>query len=201
MAAAKKDPFEAGDVASDEVDPFEEASAAPVKKFPSIKQLGSGAPKVKATYAKGKDQEQTRDTTGRMLLIKPRKVDRNQPSNFEGNDPTDRWSCDVVVLDGETITEAVDKDGDVTYVFPEPLVPPFLLENMYISQTMLGQQIDDKWDAANGRARTMLLGRLMQLPANKGRSKPWVIGDFTPADAATAKKWVKEHPEPDAFED
>lgn len=203
-ATPKSDPFEESTSgASTEPDPFEEADAAPRIKFPSMEQLATGAPKVPATYARGLENEYTGVTTGRLVLMEPVAVTFNMPSNIQGSGKkfVDRWSVRVIVLDGEPITHALDKDGDEVYEFPEPLVAPFVLESMYVSQDILGKQLKKKWDMETEMARTMLLGRVMKLPATqRGFSKPYAISSLEPGYADIAKAYLKAHPKKDAFD-
>lgn len=168
-------------------DMFDRAEKVVFAERPTIKQLTRGGVRRDATYAADTpDAKTVKNCEGRTLILFPKSVERNKPSRFEGNDPADRWTVDVVVLDGETITEKLDKDGDVTAEFETPLVPPFLIPNMYISNKMLGAQLD---------GRKKVLAQLMVLPPlAKGGNKSYALGDFSPEAYETAVKWMNDHP-------
>jgi hypothetical protein len=180
-----------------EIDPFEEAEAAPSMSPPSMKQLGKGGTKRQATYAKGTENPVVRESSGRMVLMKPVKVDRNYKNpNFKNNDPSDRWHVNIVVLDGEPIVAKEDKDGEIVSTYPEPLVPPFELSSAYVSNTLIAGQLEKAF--AKG---TMIIGQVMLLPPkSQGGNKAWAIGDSTDEAKKVARQWIKDHPEPDEFD-
>jgi len=191
-----------------DIDDFDDLGTAPVAKYPTMAQLGSDGPKVKVVYGKGKPEEQIKETTGRLVLVRPVKLELKVPSSFEGNAPADRLSVDVVVLDGPPITNVIDKDGDDVYTFPEPLVPnqSATLDAMYTSHTVLVGQLRDLLVNGNNAPGKWQYGRLMKLNPKPGsKNKPWALGravdaKLAKADADLAKAWVKTHPDPDVFD-
>lgn len=188
-------------------DAFEEIGAAPVAKFPTMAQLASDGPKLKLVYGKGTDQQQIKEWAGRLVIVQPVKLEHNIKSQFPTNPPGDRMSVNVTVLDGPPLTTVIDKDGEVTYVFPEPLVPNenFELNAMYTSHTVLIGQLKPLMVNGENSPGKLTWGRLMKLNPKPGSTnKPWAIGRPVDekqykADAAKASAWVKAHPEPDAF--
>lgn len=189
-------------------DDFDDLGVAPVRKFPTMAQIGSDGPKVKVIYAKGKPQEQIKDTTGRLVLLRPVKLEHNVPPSTPDGKVGDRLSMDVIVLDGPPIVNVVDKDGEETFVFPEPLVPnqSAVLERMYSNHTVLIGQMKDQMTNGETAPGKWNYGRLMKLaPKNPGGNKPWAVGRAVDAkqnaeDRKIAAAWLKAHPEPDAFE-
>jgi hypothetical protein len=184
-------------------DLFEDAPAAPVQKYPTVKQIGNGDVAVSVVYAKGADNEVTKSTSGRLCIFRPASgvetvPDRNNPGKMQK-----RIQVDVILLTGPPITETLDKDDEVTGKLDPPLVPGDVIASMYMSQTLLVGQLDQL--LTNGKATgRMTVGRLMLLPAGGSRSKPWAIGTAVDpkqkaADIKLATQWVKDHPAPDLF--
>jgi len=185
-------------------DMFESAGKVNFSQRPTIKMLSRGGVERKATYAAGDPAEVTvAKCVGRTVLVIPKKVDRKHVNpQYPDNAPVDRWTADVVVLDGEPISEIVDKDGDVTAELEEPLVPPFLVSDLYISNQMLGQQMDGVYSRKlAGTGSGKILAQIMVLPpAKKGGNKPYAFGDASSAAKETALQWLKDNPEPDEFD-
>ena len=177
-------------------DIFEDAPPALGTQRPNIRQLASGAKKGKRTYAKGEAQEFTGDIEGRLLIIVPKKLETGVPSQFK--DPKtgqpklqDRITADVHVLDGTPITQVIDGEGDVKLELKEPLTPPFMIPDAYISQTMLVQQLEDV--VGTGKFRFGRLGFLPPRPPNK---KPFVLFGTTEDEKAQAKQYWNSRPDP-----
>jgi hypothetical protein len=180
-------------------DPFASAPAAPSVKFPTMKQLGTGAKKHAATYAPGTvDEVVKKDNVGRALLLKPVKFEKDAPSSKAPSGKADRWKVDVVALDGEKITDVYDKDGESTYTFPDPLVAPFLLPQMFVSQTMLVGQLNEFMGQPD-HSPYMLVRLMLLPPKSAGGNKAWAFGAPITGDAELAHKWLDSHPEPDLF--
>lgn len=188
-----------------EDDLFEDAPAAPVTKYPTIKQLATGDKTVKVVYAKGEDNEVVKDTTGRLCIFRPSSDVKKVPDRFNPGSMKPQIQVDVILLTGPPITEVIDKDGDVTGNLDPALVPGDTIPAMFVSQSVLVGQLKQLLtnDKPAGR---MSVGRFLMLPAKQaGGNKPWAIGVAVDpkqkaADIALAKKWVKEHPAPDLFE-
>jgi hypothetical protein len=148
-------------MADTEVDPFDEPGAKGSGAFPGVAQL-----------------------KGRLVIIKPLNLEKHVPG-VEAGKFVDRITADVHVLDGEPITAALDKDGDIKAEFDEPLVPAFVLESMYLSQTVLVNQL-----RAAYKNDGIVLGRIGQDPARKkGQNKAWVLETANDADKATAREY------------
>lgn len=176
-------------------DPFSSAPAATSAKYPAFAQLGSGAKKIKTTYALGTDDEQIIEGTGRLCIFRPVDLEKNVPSRFKGVPPSDRMKVDIVVLDGDKIETVLDKDGDVTYTFAEPLVPSFELKAMFVSQKLVVDQLTDAH-----RDGGMVLGRIVKLPPKTaGGNKAWAIGNYTDADKEKAVAYLVANPVADPF--
>lgn len=188
---------------SDIDDFFDAAPEVKSSTRPTIKMLSRGSTPRTATYAKGGDNEQTvKNATGRTMIIRPVKVARNHVNpRFPDNPPSDRWTANIVVLDGDPITEILDKDGDVVVELAEPLVPPFLIENMYISNGVLGSQMEQTYARSlTGEGKGMMLAQLVSLPPkSQGGNKVYAFADYDPSILPIAKAWIKAHPEPDPF--
>ena len=152
-------------MADTEVDPFDEPGAKGSGAFPGVAQL-----------------------KGRLVIVKPLNLEKNVPAPGENGKTQDRITADVHVLDGEPIAAALDKDGDIKAEFDEPLTAPFVLESMYLSQTVLVNQLRSAY-----KNDGIVLGRIGQEPARKkGQNKPWVFENATDADKATAREyWAK----------
>jgi hypothetical protein len=179
--------------------PFETPGAASKTGYPSVKQLGTGAAPKDVVYAAGTEDEKViKKATGRLCIFTPVDLEKNVPSKFKGVPPGPRMKVDVTVLDGDPITAVLDKDGDETYVFPEPLVPAFVLSGMFFSQKLVVDQLSN----SDGTMRTsMVLGRLVLLPPlSAGGNKAWAIGGYSPDDLKVATKYVTENPAPSPFE-
>lgn len=172
---------------------FEAAPAAKSVKYPTMKQLGTGAKPKPVTYAPGTDDEITLPKcAGRLVILKPvsGSLEKNVASRFKGAGPQDRMKVDVTVLDGDSITAVIDKDGDEVYTFPEPLVPGFVLPGMFTSHLMILDQLSGAYETGG-----MILGRIMQLPPKtQGGNKAWAIGNYSDADLKLAREWMAKNP-------
>jgi hypothetical protein len=123
---------------------------------------------------------------GRLLLIRPTVLEKGLPNTLQPGTFRDRITADVVVLDGDDITEIVNDDGDVTAELDEPLVPPFKLEDMYISQSKLISEIKSKV-ADKG----LVIGRLARLkPLKAGQKGAWSLQVATDADRAVGRAYL-----------
>lgn len=175
-------------------DIFADAPAAQGVARPHIKQLASGDKEVKRMYAKGEPQQYEGLCKGRLIIIEPTKIERNMPSGIKGDDGKpklqDRITANIHVLSGEPITEQLDGEGDVKAVFKDPLVPPFVIPNSYISNTMLVQQLEDVVGTG------IRFGALGFLPPKGGRKKPYVLFNTTPAEKKAANEYWKNRPDP-----
>ena len=144
-------------------DPFDAPGSKGAGKFPAMKQL-----------------------KGRLLLIEPTRLDKQITSNLNPDKKVDRMSANVTVLDGDPITNVLDKDGDVVHEFDEPLAAPHTMEDMYISQTVLVNQLRKAY-----KAESKVLGRLVQLPAARpGENKAWAFEEPTDADKDIARGYL-----------
>jgi hypothetical protein len=189
----------------DETDPFAKPVAAPTMSPPTMKQLSKGHKERKRWYDKDGDKEQLISTTGRTVLInlKDAKVE-SLPDRF---DPTkgnkDRWTVDLHILDGDTITERLDKDGDVVGAFDPPVVPgpgsdTAILRKYYISQTLIASQLSEV-RRLNPTA-PWYLAVVGKLPAqSKERNAPYVLLEFEDEDKVTAREYLAKYVVEDPF--
>ena len=188
---------------SDE-DLFADAPAAPVQKYPTIKQVGTGDTKVSVIYDKGGENETIKDTTGRLCIFRPVGPIKRVSDRFNPGQMKDQMTVDVILLTGPPITEVIDKDGDVVGKLDPPKVRGDVLPAMYVSQTVLVGQLEQL--LTNGKATgRMSVGRLFVLPPKQaGGNKPWAIGTANDpkqkaADLKLATAWVAAHPAPSLF--
>ncbi len=156
-------------------DPFSEPGPRGAGKFPSMKQL-----------------------KGRLLLVTPTGLTKNATSPLKkdagGNlIPHDRITADVVFLTGDPIKGVLDKDDEVTHTYDEALVAPHKLEAMWISQTVLVNQL-----RAALKREGMVLGRLVQLPPTQaGNAKAWSLEAATDEDKTKARAYLASLPKED----
>lgn len=103
---------------------------------------------------------------GSLLLIDVLALDENIPT-VHGE--TDAIRANVAVLDGDT---APARHDDIL-IFPRVL------------KSQLKSRIGGK-----------VLGRLSQGTAKPGQSAPWVLGEYSEADAKVARKYLEDNPAP-----
>ena len=106
----------------------------------------------------------------RLLICKV--VGSSEQQNYNKTGMVTRYEVDVTVLTGDTITVHVDKHGNETEL-PDPIKPGGTLRKFYISQTVLGNQLN-----AVPRG-SLVLGRLVKLPSIPGSSneRAWALTD------------------------
>jgi hypothetical protein len=129
----------------------------------------------------------------RLLIIWPKKVE-TVPDRFKPGKDKDRLTADLVFLDGETLTEKIDKEGESTPL-PEPIKPGDIMRDFYLSQTKLVSQ-------TRTRIGGMVMGRLILLPKIQGstNNRAYALNDNralrlagdkqAQADFETAKTFV-----------
>lgn len=176
-------------------DIFDDAPAATGVPRPHIQQLAKGAKPADRFYAKGEPQEfKNVKMAGRLIIIEPTKIEADVPSGIKGDDGKvklqTRITANIHVLDGEPIKEQLDGDGDVKVTFKEPLVPPFVVSQQYISNTMLVDQLRDVVGTG------IRFGALGFLPSKGGRKKPYVLFSTTPEEKKKAQEYWKNRPDP-----
>lgn len=125
---------------------------------------------------------------GRLLLIRPTAIEYKVPNDLQPGTFKDRITADVVFLDGETITDRIDDEGVHTEL-DEPIKPGEVIEDYWISQTLIVRQVKGKIGAT---VNPWILGRLTKLaPRQKGRKGAWSLAEFTEADAKRAASWMR----------
>lgn len=129
----------------DDDNPFD--SPAPGGAFPALDQL--------------------RD---RLCIFEPQGPAQMVADRFNPGTMKPRLTCNITFLDGETITEKIDKEGDATPL-PEPIEAGKVMAGMFISQTKMVSQL---------RGRRMVLGRVVKLPKIPGstNNRAWGITDI-----------------------
>lgn len=123
---------------------------------------------------------------GRLLLIKPKALEKDIPSKFKDPKTNEiknqhRLTADVTVLDGsETFTWA-DVEGDIQTVSVDSI--PHTFEDMFISQARIIDATEDARDPSQPNV-TMTLGRL----GKDGRA--WRLYAPETKDVAAARQYV-----------
>lgn len=172
-------------------DIFEDAPAATGAARPTIKQLTQGCKEVERTYAKGDPgREHSQKIKGRLVIIEPKEIKYNVPSNFPGQDPSDRITADIHVLDGEPIDGQYSDDGDLKQKFREPLVPPFTIPGQFISNRMLVDQLKEVVGTG------FRFGRMGTLPPRGNNKKPYILYGTTAEEKKQAAEYWKKRPDP-----
>lgn len=144
-------------------DPFDEPGPTGGGKMPAMSQL-----------------------KGRLLLITPTGIERGITSPLK-KEPHDRITADVVILDGDPIKGVLNKDNEVTHIYETPLSPPHKLDAMWISQTVLVNQLRNAQKNSG-----MVLGRVTQLPPVKaGNNKSWSLDAPTEDDKKVARAYIE----------
>lgn len=195
--ASNEDPF-ATPGTGEVDDPWGSPVAPPSISPPKMKQLGAGHTERTRIYDKGGDKEQPRKTKGRTVLISLENASFQDsvPSPFKDTSGNTIMQCkgtyDIVVLDGEPISEVLDKDGDVVGTYDEPKVAPFELTKFYSSHKLLYGQLKDM----KARGLKYALGVIGQLPAQGQNAKPWVLLAPEAEDADLARKYLANRPAP-----
>jgi hypothetical protein len=149
-------------------DPFGEPGSSGGGKFPSMAQL-----------------------KGRLLLVEPHTLTKGVDGKFG---PQDRMTSNVHVLDGPDITEVLDKDNDVSFTPDEPWTTPFLLEDLYVSQRGLVNQLKDAY-----KAETKVLGRLNRLKLENGNTM-FKLEPAEDADKKLAREYLAKRAEKDPWD-
>jgi hypothetical protein len=149
-------------------DPFGEPGSSGGGKFPSMKQLA-----------------------GRLLLVQPHTLTKGVVGAFG---PQDRMTSHVHVLDGDPITEVLDKDGDVAFTPDEPWTPPVTLEDLYISQRGLVNQLKSAY-----KAEGMVLGRLRIRKLDSG-NKMFELEPASTEDKALAREFLAKKKDSDPWD-
>ncbi len=169
-------------------DPFEVAGASKGgNKPPAMAQLCSGAPERTRTYAPGTPKEiPGLKTRGRLVAITPLKLEKNVKAM--GGGTTDRLHADIVVFDGETITDVLDKHGEVASTPEEPWEPPFLLEDFWTNHKVLQGQLQDALVhnlSGNGKPKTVI-GVIGRLPKQGDNDRSYALLEATPEEIKEA---------------
>ena len=139
-------------------DPFDEPGSTGGGKFPSMAQL-----------------------KGRLLLVQPMSLAKGVPGAYGEQD---RITANVHVLDGGDITEVLDKDGDVSFTPDVPWSPPCQMEDMYLSQRGLVNQLKSAY-----RNETQVLGRLNSRKLENG-NKMFELLPATDDDKVLARAYL-----------
>lgn len=153
-------------------DPF--GGPAPASKFPAVAGL-----------------------KGRLLLVKPTKLETGITSRFKEADGSaktqDRLTATIVVLDGPATFTWVDREGDQQTLTADadgaPFSIPVEFTDMYLSQAKLIGEVKKYLNARPGEA-SMALGRLIKLPPRDGQSGAWSLESPTSGDADLARKYI-----------
>jgi hypothetical protein len=180
---------------TDSVDPFGQAPPASGGAFVRLHQLASGADTVTREYASDDEaRHQTVKTSGRLVLITPIKAEQ-VPAMDPSKGLVTRWTVNVVVLNGETITVSVNDNTKEEFELPEPVVPntkEALIEGMFVTSVMLGDQLRQAQEAKI----PMLLGRIGRLKARGGQNPPYVLCEYTEEERVLARDYLAKYQNP-----
>ena len=125
----------------------------------------------------------------RLLIVIPQRLERGLPNTLNPGQTRDRLTANVVVLDGDSIDKRID-DDDNEFPFDEPLVPPFKLDDMYLSGAKLISETKHKLPHGEKPAG-MVLGRLTKLkPLKAGQKGAWSLVAASDADKAKAREYL-----------
>lgn len=121
------------------------------------------------------------DMAGRLVLIRPTKIERGVPNTIEPGKFQDRVTADVIVLDGGPL----DFGGK-----PEKGVPhttrvnaPYTVISMWITQQVIVLQLEREIGGA-------VLGRIGRGAATGNRQPAWRLLDPSDADRAAATAYI-----------
>lgn len=130
----------------------------------------------------GGDHPSMKQLKGRLLVFMPTQLDKDVPDTLSDKPGAvkDLMHANVAFLDGEPITNKLDKDGDVAKTFDEPITRGQIMEDFLTSNKLLVSQL---------KGQERVLGRLVQGTARAGQSKPWFLETPSEADIALAGKW------------
>lgn len=159
---------------------------------PHLRQLTNGAKKKKRTYGKDRPEEYTTEMSGRLVIIEPTKIERQVP-NVQPNGEvkySDRITANIHVLDGTPITEGLDGFGEVKTTFKEPLTPPFVIPNQYISGVMIVQQLEEVVGTG------FRFGALGTLPAKGKGRPPYIMFGADAKEMESAREYWSKRPDP-----
>lgn len=132
------------------------------------------------------------DLEGRLVVMVPREFTDQAPKAVEfQKDPTDtvqdRWTADVVVLDGGPLTfeypgQKDDKGNRPMVAHTVDAMPATFTNKWVFEQAVIGQL-----NKVSGTQRPMLLGRVVRGPQSKDRQNGKTIADI----AEAFKVWRK----------
>ncbi len=137
-------------------DPF----ASPVDTAPAASPAGDPFASARSGFI------QMKDLVGRLILAAPLSVETRDSTKYPGK-KFDSYTCDVIVLDGP-ITEMIE-------------TIPFTVDGMWLAGGQIGPQL-----ASSLRKKGLVLGRMTQVPSNKG-ADAWVLSEPTDQDKAIAR--------------
>lgn len=121
---------------------------------------------------------------GRLLLIKPTKIERDQKNDLsdDPNAKQDRLTADVVVLDGPPFPYGGKPEQGTPHTHTAQ--PPQEWPGLWLTQDLIVRQCERSIGG-------MVLGRLVQGQASKpGRRAPWRLDDPTEADKVIARNYL-----------
>lgn len=141
-----------------------------------------------------------RPVYGRLCLFRVVSIER-VPKMDKPSEMTDRATVDIVLLDGEDITEKEIRDEDPVPLDSPIIVGESIIEGMWVNGTLLCKffrRSVNRDGVGNGR---WILGRIHKLPPNvKGNAGAWDLGDrakgvppFSDADANLARRFLTEN--------
>lgn len=136
------------------------------------------------------DRPKLRNLRGRLLLIKPSRIERGVPGPDNDGKLQDRVTANVTILDGGRLGFGDDpRMGVPASKWIEENELPYTIEDMYISGKLLVLQLTVKEEG--GRLRVQVLGRLGAKPSAKATYSPaWLLDTPSAADIEIGKAFL-----------
>jgi hypothetical protein len=151
------------------------------------------------------------DLFGCLLLVMPKRIERDIASRFRNPDGSvqrqDRMTADIIVLRGPAQSQSGSTPTHVAYGgTPEGrgnqyrphdkwFAVPGKIAEMYVSNKGLISQCREALEQTTaGRGQGMVLGVLDQGQAQGENAPPWLLTPFGEAEAALARQWLSANP-------
>lgn len=135
------------------------------------------------------------DLHGRLLLIRPRKLEENLPNRLQPGTFQDRMTVDIVVLDGGPLAFGGRPEDGVPH--NKQTNVPHAIKSAFVSQKALVNQMMDAYEHhRRGTGPGLVLGRLTRGQATEpGRKPPWILDNPTEDDKNMARQWIARNPQ------
>lgn len=121
------------------------------------------------------------DMAGRLVLIRPTKIERNVPNTIEPGKFQDRITADVIVLDGGPLDFGGKPEKGIAHTIR--VDAPYVVQSMWITQQVIVLQLEREINGA-------VLGRIGRGQATGNRQPAWRLLDPSDADRAVATAYI-----------